>query len=553
MRRHEASFLTDSPEVETSVDEGHRDWASLPSPVVDSLVRVLKDTRRWRLEGRSLRMLNSHWSAAVNMHVEEIRPNTTRKIVDADLASVRKFEGVTSVDISPFLSHPHKYPLPRKSKKNIHLENWYSTKLERIVNVLCQLPKLTQIEVELKLVIILRRHCARAQELLSRLANITSLYLYDTENLKLYGRTHLNTACMPRHSKLVNCRPSTLARMLSSLRRLESLEVDGSVLNSFKQLGFLDEVKHVTFRNVNLYMLPRLPNPSETVASVVVNAEHGFTPDSLVQLNRLEGLRMLWPPYPDSLNQLSGSHVARCLKVLTIDETGMEPYRLFIPREAFHTFEQLECLNIRRCHFHGSSLRGSLPNLKALRIEDCWLMDGDATFASRFEKLELLSWRNVCTLNQLTDQEFKPLLRPSWEKMTLPRLRSLSVVPILSDSELKFISKQMNLEVLDIGSVNKFRFNECVISKGIRALENLHNLRILQIHSILPEERRKWSSLLSTNFVARLEQLWMPWFDNCPEDQRILEGIKRRSPYTILKVGETCGRRFREFDRAYFI
>ncbi len=51
MKRYRTGLLIKSPKAGTSMDESQRDWASLPLPVVDSLVRVLKNTRRWRLEG----------------------------------------------------------------------------------------------------------------------------------------------------------------------------------------------------------------------------------------------------------------------------------------------------------------------------------------------------------------------------------------------------------------------------------------------------------------------------------------------------------------------
>ena len=554
---YEMGFVTDSPEVETSVDEGHRDWASLPSPVIDSLVRVLKDTRRWRLEGRSLRMLNRHWSAAVSMHVEEIRPDTTRKINDADLASLLKFERVTSVDISPFLTHPPKCALPKDRKqKKLCLENWYDTKLERLVDVLCQLPKLTQIEVGLHAMIVFHHRCARAQEQLSRLERITSAHLYGKENLKLYGKTHLNTLFLwpLRHPKDYS---NTLDLIVGSLKRLESLEVEGSILNDCRQFAFLDEVKNVTLQGVDIRTVSRLPIPwATTVSSAVVEPDNRFALDTYAHLNRLVGLVLLGA-YQDNLSQLSRSRVARYLKVLFIDGWEEED-ELVIPNNAFYTFEQVECLNMISCHFDGASLRGSLPNLKALRIEDCTVTDSDVSFVSQFGKLELLVWTGVCSPNQsrnLACQRFgcqETLVLP-WEKMTMPKLRSLSVVPILSDSELIFISRQTNLEVLLIGSEYMFSRAGTVTDQGIHALENLYNLRILGIQSFEPRQQRIWSSLLSTNLVTRLEQLWLLCDAHYPQDEQLLKRMRRRSPHTMVKLGDMSNNSFVEFDRGCFI
>ena len=230
--------LTESTQAETSLKEGHRDWASLPLPVVDSLVRVLRDTRRWRLEGRSLRLINRHWSAAVTDQVEEIRPDTTRSIVDEDIASLPKFKRVTSVDISPFLIPPPRHAMPKNRKqKQLFLKNWHDTKLGRFADVLCQMPELTQIEVELRAISILHDHCSKTvEEHFSRLERITSLYIYADDNIILYGKTHLNISWEPAEDKPEDTEQlsdysGVLAQLVCNLGRLETLEVEGLVLD----------------------------------------------------------------------------------------------------------------------------------------------------------------------------------------------------------------------------------------------------------------------------------------------------------------------------------
>ena len=527
-----------SHEAEKSLNEGRQDWASLPLPVVDSLVRVLKDTRRWRLEGRSLRLLNRHWSVAVTMHVNEIRPDATRIIADEDLASLSKFERVTSVDILPFLTHPSRYTVPKDSKqKKLYLKNWYDAKLERIVDRLRQLPQLTQIEVGPKAMRILHYHCSKKGEHFSVLERITSVYFYGSEKLKLYGDTYVSTTSMWRPPHQTADYSSTLAQMLGSLKRLESLEMDGSVLMHCRQFDFLDEAKHVTLRGVSFEILSRLPNPSASTVSVVASPSFGgFALDALVQLNRLSGLTLI-APTQENMIQLSRRRVARYLKVLSIYEGRGVEDKLVILNEVCHSFEQLECLNVQRCRFDGTPLRGTLPNLKSLKIENCTLTDSDSTFVSQFEKLEVLCWKNVHTPNLLPDLEYPETLRLPWEKMRLPNLRSLTVVPVLEDSELMFISQQTNLEVLHIVSGNHRTICDraFVTSKGIHALQKLHNVRILLLQSF--SQREIWLSMLSANFVARLEQLWLRCIITLDsKDGQLLEHILRKSPHMILKV-----------------
>ena len=527
MKRHERVVLTESPEAETSLKEGHRAWASLPLPVVDELVRVLKDTRRWRLDGRSLRLVNRHWSAAVTLYVEEIRPHPTRSIVDEDIASLPKFRRATSVDISPFLIRPSRYELPRNHKqKKFFLENWYDTKLARIVDVLCQMPELTQIEVGLKTTIILHYYCARTREQFTRLDRISSVYFYEGENLKLFGKTvwNINWSVFRYREQLADY-SSIFTQLVCSLERLERLEVDGSVLDSCAQFGFLDQVKHVTLNGIDSRILTQLSNPSATISSVVVYSPAKFTKDVPVELTRLDGLSLagVWP---DDLHDLPLTPTAEYLKVLDMDGY-LELDEFSFPRETISTFKKLECLNIGACCFVGASLRGNFPNLKALRIECCTLTDSDVMFVTQFRKLELLNWVGVLS------PEEKSLHLP-WEKLTLPKLRSLSVVPVLDDSELLFISQQTYLEVLRVGSYYNSICTSNITNEGILVLEELRNLRILCVVAYETKARRVWSSLLSTNFVTKLEQLWV-WFDpEYVQDEDILERLKCISPHLIL-------------------
>ncbi len=347
------------------------------------------------------------------------------------------------MDISPFLIYPSKCALPKNQKhKKLYLNKWHNTILKRTVNVLRQLPKLKHIEVVLEAITIFHYRRARALEYLSRLERITSVYLYDFENLKLYGKTHFNTTSMMRDSKEREDCSSQLTQIVCSLKRLESLEVDDSVLIHCKQLDFLDEVKNVTLCGVDVQTLTRLPNPPATVSSVLVNATDGFTLDTFTQPNRLVCLNLIFPHCEENLKRLSRSHVAKFLQVLNIDENWWDSEWRAIPNEAFDKFEQLECLSMRSCCFDGALLGEKLPNLKALRIEFCTVLDGIATFVSQFRELELLCWQSVLNPDYLLPikEDLEHLSLP-WEKMTSLNLRSLSVVPVLDDSELIFISR----------------------------------------------------------------------------------------------------------------
>ncbi len=548
MTGQETGLLTESLEAETSLNEDHRDWASLPLPVVDSLVRVLKDARRWRLEGRSLRLINRHWSAAVTMHVEEIRPDTTRIIVDEDIASLSKFKRVTSVDISPFLTHPLKHAIPRNRKqKKLFLKNWYCTKLERVVDVLCQMPELTQIEVGLKASVPLLYHCPIAGEQLSRLGRITSAYIYHTDNLRLNGKPHLNaTSLLYAGSPFVDFTKG-LAEFINSLNGLDTLETTAGLLSCVTQFDFLKKVNHVTLQNMDFCLCTPEALSWATISSAILHSSQSSILDSVVLLDRVQSLS-LESPSVDSLERISLARFARHLKALRLDVWHPD-VSLDIPVETLSRFEQLECLELESYHFDGASLKENLPNLKALRVHYCTVKDGDVTFVTRFHKLELLSWKKVYDpANQL--------LQLPLDKPMPPKLRSLSLIPISDDSELVSISRQTNLEVLLFGT-EPYDFRAGNISKkGVEALERLQNLRILTIVSSGERNRETLLRSLPVNLVTGLEQLWLDMpLDYITEDESDVKSIERRSPNLIVKSRNmTCWSSFsKTLDHAWLI
>ena len=68
------------------------------------LVRALKVLRRWTSDGASLRLLNKHWSEAINQNISNICPHKNRLLVPLDLVPLRKFSHLTSVDITLFVA-----------------------------------------------------------------------------------------------------------------------------------------------------------------------------------------------------------------------------------------------------------------------------------------------------------------------------------------------------------------------------------------------------------------------------------------------------------------
>ncbi len=495
-------------------------------------------------EGRSLRLINKHWSAAVTDQVEEIRPDTTRSIVDEDIASLSKFKWLTSVDISPFLIPPPKHVMPKNRKQKVLFrQNWYDTKLGRIVHLLCDMPKLTQIEIGLKTIISLYFHCPRTREYFSLLERITSVYLYICENRRLYGKTRVNTTW----TALSDYDPdldlsNMLAQLVCSLGRLDTLEVESLVLDCCSQFGFLDQVRHVTLQGASSRMPTQLSNLSTSITSVVLFFSPESRWDTLGKLTRLDGLSLMGVG-SDRFEELPLTPLSNKLKVLHIDGY-CKLYEFAFLNDIKTTFNQLECLILEYTNLVGASLRRNFPNLNALRILDCMLMDSDVTFVAQFHKLELLDWHDVSSPQEES-------LHLPWEKLELPKLRSLSVCSVLDDSELLSISRQTNLEVLKIESCCRAKHTSSITNKGTHLLEDLCNLRIFCIIAYEKKERRLWSSLLSAKFVTKLEQLWVEFDEKDDEDDEdSLKRIACNSPDLILKA--SCWR-YQSFHSACFI
>ena len=170
------------------------------------------------------------------------------------------------------------------------------------------------------------------------------------------------------------------------------------------------------------------------------------------------------------------------------------------------------------------------------------MTSSDVTFVTEFHKLEPLHW---CDIIGPQDK----LVYLPWEKLKLPDLRSLCVISVLDDSELLFISRQTNLEVLQIGRCRDTTYPAIITMKGLHLLEELRNLRIFCI--VIHGPRRMWLSfLLSASFVTKLEQLWVEFLPDYGEDEDSLKFIKQISPHLILRSDRD---RLPNFNAASFI
>ena len=504
-------------------------WASLPFPVINRIVFALKRTRRWRLDGRFLRLLNRHWSTAISLGVTEIRPHPRRTLVHKDVTSLWKFMWATSLDISPFLIDPLNDVRSRRSNHGrTRFVCHQNRQLEQIVDRLCRMPNLSRIEIGHRALMTCDPLCANVREQWSRLTGITSVYCYGTENLKLFGDSLRNTTFMfygGMYKSVARC----LEELVHRLPRLDTLEMEASILSSDTKLDFLDKVPHVILHGVNdeKSSMP-LPIQSITISSMTFSESTEFEFRRFDSLHDLISLRLV-SDAGAVLNSLPFILIVQHLKVLEISGSEVDD-DVTLPDEIFKVFKHLQCLSLESCIFNGAALRGNFPVLRGLRIFKSTIKDRDVSFITAFRELELLLWEQVVCPN------CRWLSIPLEDPM-VPKLRSLSIAPISDASVLVSLSRRTNLEVLSVG-MNSSDVVSGDITDGVSALDNLQNLRILRIDGTGTRMSPTCSHVLSLCLITKLEQLWLGLgFEAFNEHKEKIEHIQRQAPHLIVEIG----------------
>jgi len=84
------------------------DWSFPLDFLIDPLVEVLKKTRRWSLDGATLRLLNRHWRVQINRHVTEVHPHESRRMDGRCVSALQQFPNLTLLNARMFvLDAPH--------------------------------------------------------------------------------------------------------------------------------------------------------------------------------------------------------------------------------------------------------------------------------------------------------------------------------------------------------------------------------------------------------------------------------------------------------------
>ena len=506
----------------------HVDWASLPLPAVDRLVDVLKRTSRWRCDGPSLRLLNQHWSKAIDQNVVSIRPHHTRTIGEEDILSLLKFPCLTSVDISRFLIDPSENSSSDAFEDSAvdYLSTWLGRQLERTVDVLSQLSHLWHLEMDYRTLSVLYHWCLGTEDRPPQFGTFRSLYCYSEENLKLYGDSPLNMTWNCRSWPQRDDAPDMLKGILGAFSSVNRLEVQAHLLTSKADLSFLEKVDSVELQGVeSMQLIQALPNPSTTVSSLAVDGTHVFWED-VASLHCMKSLAVS-QGLPRIVQDEIFLQVLRRLKVFKLNLRGTCEA---IPGEVFGALDQLECLSLRHCRFNGKAVLGTMPHLLRLRLEECWIEDGYCSFLHRLENLESLQWHLVLT----GTGRWKGWSAFLSNLIELPKLRLLEIPSgILSDKPLYTIADLTNLEVLFL------HLDLSVSLDRLRGLEILPSLRVLHIK--YGSNPKIWKTLvvplLAFDVMTKLERLSLFLYGGMTESvEDHLRKLKERAPQLIIEL-----------------
>ena len=517
-----------SSRMTRSMSRRLRDWASLPAPTIDRMVDVLKRTSRWRCDGPSLRILNKHWSNAVNHNVVSIRPHHTRTIVEEDILSLLKFRRLTSVDISPFLIDPADDASSEAFEENavMYLSPWLGRQLERAIGVLFQLSHLRQLEMNYRTLSVFYHWCLGTKDLQPRFDTFRSLYCYSDQNLKLYGDTHLNMAWNYRSWPQRDA-SDMLKEVLGVFSAVNRLEVQANLLSSNADLSFLGRLDSVRLHGVqSMQLIEALPDPSAMISSLAVHGG-GVVWERIASLNRMKSLAVSHDL--SCLEHHQGFlQIFQQLKVLKLCCRGKSEA---ISGEVFRALDQLESLCLRSCRFSGRAVLGTMHRLLRLRLDDCWIEDGSSSFLHQMKNLVSLQWRGIIGIDN-RPHGLSIFLRNLNE---LPRLRLLEVPSgILYNGPLLYtIAHLKNLEVLFL------RLRPTVSLDRMSGLDVLPNLRILQIKCVSNPDLYETViiPLLAFNVMTRLERLSL-CANGCVTEgvKEHLRELKERAPQLIIEL-----------------
>ena len=501
--------------------EPKTDSWSLPPLVVDKVVSVLKQTRRWRLDGPSLRLLNKQWSRLIDQHIFEVRPHPVRRLVLEDVASLRKFPRLTSLDVGPFIL-PGVKPLislaPAETNTIKDEEEHFSTDYDilRVVDILLQLPKLSHLEVGASLV---RRRDGRYSFLhiaWTALESVTSLFIYNDVNFNIYGTSPSNAFGFLKGAEERDpLRLAEVTSFVSLFPRIRNVEmaISEKKIRLFEGLYLLNKINGLKLLvEGSSRFICSNSNPT-AVVGIALTGEAPKTLDFLIPFERLETLKI-----NALLNLRDEATVSVCKRLTSLTLCGDWNSPCFISHDCFDVFDQLRDLTLDGVSLYGAHLKGRLLNLTSLAFS-CSVEDGCLSFLADMENLRHLS------LGHMHDGD-KQSMTHYLSDLRLPQaVRSLYLNNV-SNCTLSCIARLTQLEAVFVNF-------DSGTQDGISHVESLSALRVLGFSALPLRNQAPIDELLSPNLLTRLERIFLN--DWKSSEKRMRKILSKKAPRLIVE------------------
>lgn len=470
-------------------------WCSLHGGIIDRLVAILKRTRRWRRDGRSLRQLNKHWCLQLSQHIVAIHPDGSRSVTSMEASKLIKFPRLTSLNATAFFEPPMDSP-------------------KEVGNVISQLRHLSHLEVSPYGLVEMGRH-------LTAMAGVTSLAtkvgVLNAVDLEIASRLPVRRlACL--------CCSRELQQMMSwfpALRHLDAYAFDACDYQTpnLKALSGLESFK-LALRG-NLKTLDFLAD----ITSLVSLRLHPTGRINVEGLSTLPLLRSLELKSPETRweNMVEGSLVQTASLLSSLSLTSS--YSGFaMPRTLLEQMTNLQSLTLKHAYLPDNRVMNNMCRLTSLEmIDSVWPLG----------QIELLS--SLQHLRRLLLHNIHPNLRPNevpLDHATLPQLEDLDIDVIRNNQQWTHaIGRLTKLERLSIRYA-RWDLNSSASDLGVE-LDGLVNLRSFKIGNSPICTGTGWKSILS--MWTELESLYFLPF-NKNNIEAICDEISTAFPHLKLYV-----------------
>ena len=486
-------------------------WSVLPPPVISDIATALKKTPRWRQSGSSLRLLNKHWSQAIDSNIFEVRPGRTRRVDAKDLASLLKFPCLSTVDVSSFLSFERRLAeASSEACSSLSSSVIFLSNLEYVVDILVRLPLLRSLEVDCEIAIGSLQCNAKASKFFwSKLSNITSILVYFVRNPKRDepGFYLLNPTL--RSQSLIKFCTHHLQTFANAFTGLEVLQMHGFFMCVTGHDTFLFEIP-ATAKDFHLVGVSLQRNCKVDASCITSLSVRGPGMEELHWIANLPQLKKLHIADLD-VDTYSTLQISGMFEKLEVLEIVIYPgnRRRHLPDALFASLRQLRVLRLDYLAFDGKALEGKLPELRVLGMIDCAVADDHFSFVLSMKNLKSL------TLSGSQTSSVHRAVLPMLAQLT--DLRSLFLIPMFLDEILHHVAGLANLEVLGLS------IRQSVTVDGLRQLHRLSNLCVISLHvdheQAVADMPHSLDLLTSLQTLYVNDRIWSRYHDESSEFQ----------------------------------